>query len=106
MTVLNKEITKDIRRGILWVLKAVGGKKINDKILQASLREGGHDLRLAEVRDHIKYLSQKDKCFIFSWYNEAADMYICEITGRGRDVIDGMIYDPGVSDGDGPNGAA
>lgn len=96
--VLDMEIARDIRRGILWCLKAVSGHKLNDRVLLIELRQGGYELRLSQVRDHLRYLAKNDKGYILLKYNEDADMYIAEITGRGRDLVDGMIFDPGVSD--------
>ena len=69
-------------------------------MLRLELRNGGYDLSLAEIRDHMKYLAEKDKQYIELKHNEQADLYVAEITGRGRDLIDGMIFDPGVSEND------
>lgn len=95
---IDKETTKDIRRGILWCLKAVSGHKLNDSVLRLELRNGGYDLTQAEVRDHMKYLAEEDKQYISLKYNDVADLFVAEITGRGRDLVDNMISDPGVSE--------
>lgn len=99
MAALDQEIMKDIRRGILWCLKTVQGHEVNEHILLAELRSsGGHPtLTHSSLRRHLQYLAEPDKGYITLKYIEAADMYVANITGKGCDVSDGVIFDPGVS---------
>lgn len=100
MAALNLEILKDTRRGILWCLKVVSGHKLNEHVIRRELVRGGYDLTQASVRDHLHYLAEKDKGYIELFYNREADMYLAEITGKGRDLVDDLITDPGVANGE------
>lgn len=95
--VFDNERQRDIRRGILFVLRAMPDCRINDDVIREALRAGGHDLTKADVCDHLMYLASDDKKYISLRRNREIDIMVAQITGKGRDLVDGVISDPGVS---------